>query len=211
MKLFIFLSISAAIIANAADDNCVPKMQHKVPAWLAKVRSYRTDSELRSKLAYCLTKNYLDNSQVGDEMLKILHSDAEDVFVREDILAALARMSFRKSQITHKEDKIEKNLVPLTKLEDQYIEAMSEMVRNSKLDIELRIGAVQSLSNVLESLMGSGKFNESSVQSAIEVLRQVGQQQDKASYYSRASIAYEKVQKEFVASSGSRNIASEVK
>lgn len=200
-----------------ASDEC------EIHKTLKQFSNRSVDAELRAQWASCLTKNHLSSARVAQEILKTLLNDEEHLFVKEDILGALSQISFRKSvKVEHvltqemsKEEvhavdrtlasaktlldvtkavKSMDDMAPLTNYESDFIAALANILTNDKNDVELRMGAVQALSNISQSMMDSGVYDEKLLLTVYDVFRRTSLQDDAGSYYSGAHNAYRRLQ-----------------
>ncbi len=219
LTIIIFASGFVASDARAADECESTKT-------LKQLSNKKAGPDLRSQWATCLVKNHLSNARVSQEILKILMNEEEHLFVKEDILGALSQISFRKSvkmdqQITKEITKEEahavdrtvasaknildvtnavktmNDMVPLTTYENDYVAALSNILTNDRAEVELRIGAVQALSNIVQSMIDSGMYDEKLLLTVYDVFHRTSLQDDAGSYYSGAQTAYHKLQNLF--------------
>lgn len=211
--LLFLLSFFLAAPAEAAD------CRDSWDASLQLLKKSSTDSDLRSREAKCLLRFHLDKPEVTSAALKILKDGKEDVLLREDLMEAFASSPLRKSIKVEgtqapeldKQDQLAldrtvasaQNLVNLTQAmktmnevvyvtrhEQEFFRAMSELALDDTNPVILRETAVSSLEAASKKVYESGLFDERGIRQVQEALNTVANRDDTSSYYTGAAKAY---------------------
>jgi hypothetical protein len=178
------------------------------------------DSDERGDLASCFIHTQMQNPEVMSKILKILRDPNEQLFVREDIVAALGTAKWRKKtelrgsltpeHLTPQEDEALNRTVAsakdilsvtqavkqmqevssTTKFEGEFVRVLSEIILNKENHIELRMAAVQTLTQLTKVEVASGLFEEKNLRIAYEAIKEnANNGGDASSFYSGAAAA----------------------
>ena len=220
MRFLLFLSIFASAPAALAADGCTGD-------WFASLqvlKNSKADPDFRSKMGQCLVRHHLDQADAAQEILQVIKNKDEDLFLREDLVEALAEAPWRKqirveSEIAPKVNNQEKEAlgrtiagaqdilslaqqvksmketVATTRYEPEFFRVLSELSLDDSTHVILRSHAVATLESLAKRTVESGVFNDKSLRMAQESLQLASLRDDTASQFSGAGAAYGRMAK----------------
>lgn len=179
-----------------------------------------TDPDLRSEIGTCMVQFFLDRPEVAQLALKIIRNPKEDLFLREDLIDAFGATTLRRKvkiggiptpklgaqeqvavdrTIASVSDilavtqavKSMDEIIPVTPLENDFFRALSEIAEDNSSHVVLREHAVKALENASAEVAKSGAFDQKLVKITYDTLERLALQQDSASYYTGARLAFE--------------------
>lgn len=215
LRLVAIISILLTPAVFAANENCPAKS-------LPTLKNANADPEQRAHAGLCLIGGALDQSEVARTVLQIIRDPKEDLFLREDLIDALAANPIRRTvkvegSLGPKLGEEEKNavdrtvasantllaltqavkamdeVVVVTRSENDFFRALSEIAQEEANHVLLRASAVNALEKLSAKAVQSGLYEEKMIRMTQETLRVIAQRDDSASHFSGAVYAYNRL------------------
>jgi hypothetical protein len=218
LSCFLFLSSSWAYSSKEPALRC----SFEAKRALQILQNPRNQIEAKQEAAKCLVRSHLSREAAAKEILSILQSKEEDLFLREDIMTALADHPWRRSiQVQGKVApalnqsdrealvkavgpassildlasslKEMREIVPTTQRESEIIRTVSLIVLDDQEVLALRQAGVRVLTGFVEKAVESGLWQEKTIRMAQETLLTLKQREDVSSWSTGAEEGYEKL------------------
>ena len=220
-KFVFFLALSLSLGAREAiaieDCHAVSEAES-----MRVLQNKKSAYEPRSRAATCLVKKNLDHIESARLVLKVLNDSHEDLFLREDIVDALGDTRLRRSvkvegklgpEMGQQEKaavdrtvssasnllalsaavKSMDEIVPLTRLENEFFRALSDIAQNDGNHVVLRSMAVDAMEKMTKQVVESGVYEDKTVRVSQEALKVIGARDDNGSFFSGAQGSYERL------------------
>lgn len=237
MQILLFIVSVLLISTSAQASECRHAWEHS----LEKLRK-SSDPDQRSREGQCLLRYHLNRPAVTQVALKIIRDSKEDVLLREDLIEAFAKSTLRKqikvegtlSPELDKQDqdavdrtvasaqdlialtqavKSMNEVVAVTRHEQEFIRAISELALDDTNPVLLRAVAVSALEQASKKIFESGLYDERGLRQVQETLNTIANRDDNGGYYAGAALAYGRLAglglPTFVSPNAGRVIASE--
>lgn len=214
-KLFLIFTVTFLFSTSALADECRAKSTRAI----ADLKNIATDAEERTRIGICLVKTSLDKPEVAEAVLKIIKDGSEDLFLREDLIAAFADSPLRKrikveekiaptvgaqekAAVDHTSSSMSdilavtqavksmNEVLPISKLEPEYFRAIGEIAKDESNHVELRAVAVDALAKLSRRVVESGVYEEAALRIAHDSLKIVAATEESSIFYVGAANHY---------------------
>ncbi|NUM89420.1 MAG: hypothetical protein HUU37_09475 [Bdellovibrionales bacterium] len=207
--------------AAAELDPCLASVFSSVERSLSILQNRKLDSDQRGPHGFCLVKRHLSRTDVALAALQVLRDRGEDLLVREDIALALGTTAFRRevkvaesplpAALTQEDReavsrtvasvspilqvaeavKSMKEVVAVTPRESDFVRALSDVVLDEDAHVMFRMLAVQSLTQIVREMHGSGLFQDQVLHVGYESLKFASELPGEATWFIGAAPAYQ--------------------
>jgi hypothetical protein len=219
MKNFALLCLINIVTLSAHFADASEECKISLPGSVAILKDSKIDPDLRSIHGNCLMRHYLTRTDVATLLLKVIRDPSEDILLREDLIEAFGQVNQRKRikiesnlgvKVSQQDkDAIDKTIsnatplialtqavksmeemVPATKLENDFLRTFSEIAHNEANHVQLRTVAVSALNNIVSSLIASGIYDDKMVKAYLDQVQAIAAKKDNATYFIGAQLAF---------------------